>query len=68
MAFTPYESDNIIFIDTEFRDLDPYRGELLSIDMVKMTGEEIYIELDYYGACSEWVQKHILSTIKAYKV
>ena len=68
MAFTPYESDNIIFIDTEFSDLDPYRGELLSIAMVKMTGEEIYLELDYSGACSEWVQKHILPTLKASKV
>lgn len=68
MVFTPYETENIIFIDTEFSDLDPYKGELLSVGIIKQTGEELYLELEYTDDCSEWVKKHILPTLKAPKV
>lgn len=57
--FEPF-SDNIIFLDTEFSTNDPYEGEILSIGLVKNNGEELYLELEYGGTVSEWVQKHIL--------
>jgi len=56
----PFEQKNIVFLDTEFTDLDPYKGEILSIGMVKLSGEELYIELEYKGESSDWVKKHIL--------
>lgn len=59
----PYETKNIIFIDTEFTDLDPYKGELLSVGIVKLSGEELYIELENDGHASNWVKKHILPTL-----
>jgi 3' exoribonuclease, RNase T-like len=64
----PYEKQNIIFIDTEFTDLDPYKGELLSIGIVKLSGEELYLELEHTGESSEWVSKHIIPTLKEPKV
>ena len=60
MQLTPYEKDNLIFIDTEFSDLNPEKGQILSIGIVKLNGEELYMELKHEGASSEWVQKHIL--------
>ncbi len=64
----PYEKRNIIFIDTEFSDLDPYKGEILSVGIVKLSGEELYLELEYNGESSEWVAKHILPSLKEPKV
>jgi hypothetical protein len=63
MNLQPFERKNLIFIDTEFSDLDPYRGEILSIGIVKMNGEELYIELESDSHASEWVKKHILKTL-----
>ena len=68
MHFTPYETDNLIFIDTEFSDLNPYVGEILSIGMVKLNGDELYVELEYSGEHSDWVLKHIVPTLKEQKV
>ena len=68
MKITPYETSNLIFIDTEFSDLDPYSGEILSIGIVKLSGEELYIELDYTGKSSKWVRKNILKTLKQTKI
>ncbi len=53
-------SDNIIFLDTEFSDLDPYKGELLSIGMVKPGGEELYLEIDYEGEVNDWVRQNVV--------
>lgn len=53
-------SQNIIFFDTEFSDLDPNKSELLSIGLVKPNGEELYLELDYSGNPSEWVKENVL--------
>jgi len=61
-------SKNIVFVDTEFSDLDPYKGELLSVGMVKPTGEELYFELEYDGEYSGWVTEHILPTLTDPKV
>lgn len=63
MEIKPFETKNLVFIDTEFSDLDPYNGEVLSIGMVKLNGEELYIEIKHDGNSSEWVQKHILGTL-----
>lgn len=60
-------SNNIIFYDTEFSSLDPYKGEILSIGLVKLNGEELYLELEYNGEVSEWVEKNILPTLKGTK-
>ncbi|MBI1838724.1 MAG: 3'-5' exoribonuclease [Candidatus Colwellbacteria bacterium] len=53
-------SDNVIFLDTEFSDLDPTSGELLSLGLVKPSGEELYIEFKYNGVTSEWVKENVL--------
>lgn len=59
MKFEPYESKNLVFIDTEFTDLDPYKGELLSIGMVKFNGDELYLELRCNAERSDWVTENI---------
>jgi len=61
-------SDNIIFIDTEFSTLDPYRGEILSIGLIKLNGEELYLELEYAGEISDWVKENIILNLKEPKV
>lgn len=61
-------SDNIIFLDTEFSTLDPYKGEILSIGLVKLNGEELYLELDYDGETSNWVKENILPLLNNKKV
>lgn len=59
MQITPYETKNLIFIDTEFTSLDPSSGEILSIGIVKLNGDELYLELDTDAPRSEWVKKHL---------
>lgn len=56
-------SDNLIFFDTEFSGLDPYTGEILSIGMVKMSGEELYLEIEHADKVSEWVKTKILPSL-----
>lgn len=64
----PYEKKNLIFIDTEFTDLDPYKGELLSVGIIKLNGDELYIEIEHDGEATEWVTKHIIPTLTQPKV
>lgn len=64
----PYEKENLIFVDTEFSDLDPYKGELLSIGIVKLSGEELYIELEPPDEVSAWVKKHIIKMLDGPKL
>lgn len=64
----PYEAKNLIFIDTEFSDLDPYKGEILSIGIVKLSGEELYIELEQPPEINKWVKKNILKTLDGPKL
>ncbi len=66
-AVKPF-SDNLIFFDTEFSSLDPYQGEILSIGLVKLNGEELYIELEYDGEVSEWVRIHVLHLLMDEKI
>ncbi|MBI4134942.1 MAG: hypothetical protein HY471_02460 [Candidatus Sungbacteria bacterium] len=61
-------SDNLIFWDTEFSTLDPYKGEIISLGMVKMTGEKLYLELEHEGECSQFVEEHVLPHMTGTKV
>ena len=60
-------SDNVIFLDTEFSSLDPYKGEILSIGLAKINGEELYLELEFDGEADAWQKKHILPTLNEKK-
>jgi DNA polymerase III epsilon subunit-like protein len=54
-------SDKIIFVDTEFTGLDPYNAELLSVGMVKLNGEEFYIEIEHKEEISDgFVKSQVL--------
>ncbi len=59
MTIAPH-SENIVFYDAEFTDLDPKKGELLSIGLIKPSGEELYIEFEHSGECHPWVVKNVL--------
>lgn len=61
-------SQNVIFVDTEFSTLDPYKGELLSVGLVSMSGQEFYIELEYKGESHPWVKKHVLPMLTQQKI
>lgn len=61
-------SDKIIFFDTEFTSLDPVVGELMSIGMVKSTGEELYLELEYEHEPHPWVIEHVIPFLTNQKV
>ena len=60
MQLKPFESSNLVFLDTEFTDLDPYKGELLSVGMATLDGRELYLECEQSTEPSPWVQKHIM--------
>ena len=64
----PYENENLIFIDTEYSSLDPETGVLLSIGVVKLSGEEFYLELEHTADVSDWVQEHIIPMLTQEKV
>jgi DNA polymerase III epsilon subunit-like protein len=64
---TPY-SDNIVFVDTEFSGLEFYLGELISIELVKLSGEELYLELEYTGPVTEFVRREVLPKLSGPKV
>ncbi len=67
MQLRPY-SDNVIFLDTEFSSLDPYVGELLSVGMVTMSGEEFYVEIEHTGKVNEFVKEHVFPYLAEEKV
>ncbi|NQV11745.1 3'-5' exoribonuclease [Candidatus Uhrbacteria bacterium] len=62
------KSNNVVFVDTEFSDLDPYTGEILSIGIVKPNGDEFYVELEYDGDVHPWVTENILPSLTEEKV
>ena len=68
MQLNPFEPHNLVFIDTEFTSLDPTKGEILSIGIVKLNGEELYLELACDAEPSAWVQTHILNDLTGPKV
>lgn len=66
-SFKPF-TRNLIFFDSEFSSLDPYKGEILSIGMVTLSGRELYIEIEYDGDVDSWVKKNIIPNLKNKKV
>jgi DNA polymerase III epsilon subunit-like protein len=60
--------DNVIFFDTEFSSLDTDKGEILSLGMVKRSGEELYLEFGFNGEADAWPRENILPYLKAPKV
>lgn len=65
--FKPY-SNNIIFFDTEFSSLDLEKGEILSLGLVKLNGEELYLEFDFKGEADEWPRNNILPNLNQPKI
>jgi DNA polymerase III subunit epsilon len=61
-------SDNIIFFDSEFSSFDTKKGELLSIGMVKMNGEELYLELESTIEPEEWVKENVVPYLTGEKI
>ena len=61
-------SEYIVFFDTEFSDLDAESGKLLSIGMVKMNGEELYLEIEHEGELSLWVKENVVPFLNSKKV
>ena len=61
-------SENVVFFDTAFSDLDAEKGELLSIGMVKPDGEELYLEIEYDGEPSDWVKENVMPLLNSKKV
>ena len=66
-AVTPY-SDDVVFVDVEFSGLEFYLGELISIAVVKLDGEELYLELEYDGPVNEFVRREVLPKLTGPKV
>lgn len=60
-------SENVVFVDTEFSDLRA-DGEILSIALVKLGGEELYLEIEHEGELSDWVKENVVPTLKDEKV
>lgn len=63
---SPY-SKNIVFFDTEFTSLDAVQGEILSLGMIKMNADELYLKLEYEGDVDEWPKENILPTLRGEK-
>lgn len=61
-------SDNIIFYDSEFSSFNSKKGEILSIGMVKMNGEELYLELEYSNEPDQWVVDNVLPHLTGEKI
>jgi hypothetical protein len=58
---------NLIFFDSEFSSNDPVTGEILSLALIKPTGEELYLELEFSGDVSSFVRSHVLPYLTGQK-
>lgn len=65
--FKPF-SENIIFFDAEFTSLDINQGEVISLAFVKITGEELYLELEPESEPCEWVKENVLPFLDGEKI
>jgi DNA polymerase III epsilon subunit-like protein len=61
-------SDNIVFWDTEFSSSDPYKAEIISAGFVKLSGEELYFELEVPEYTSNWVKEVVLPMLTDDKI
>lgn len=54
-------SDNLIFMDAEFSTIKPDVGEIISIALIKPTGEELYLELEHDpNTLDDWVKENVI--------
>lgn len=60
--------ENIIFMDGEFAQLKPDGIDLLSIGLVKSSGEELYLELEFNGKIDPWVVNRVVPYLSGEKV
>jgi len=60
--------NNIIFMDGEFAKLKADGIDLLSIALIKPSGEELYLELEYDGEIDPWVKDNVLPYLSNNKV
>lgn len=58
MEIKPF-TQNLVFFDAEFSSLDPYSGEIISLAMVKYSGEQLYLEIEYNGELTDWVKEKV---------
>ncbi len=61
-------NENIIFVDTEFNGLNPNKVDLLSIGLIKPSGEELYLELEFEGELDSWVKENVVQYFNNKKV
>lgn len=55
-------------MDGEFAKLKPDGIDLLSIGLVKPTGEELYLEIEFDGEIDPWVKKNVFPYLTGNKV
>jgi len=67
MKIKPF-TDNLVFFDAEFSSLDANFGEIISLSMVKFSGEELYLELEFSGEYNDFVKEKVLPKLKGNKV
>jgi len=58
---------NIIFMDGEFAQLKLDGIDLLSIGLVKPTGEELSLELEFNGEIDSWVKRNVFPYLSGKK-
>ncbi len=61
-------SENLIFFDTEFSGNNHKSAEILSLGMIKITGEELYIELKNDAPVDDWVTKNVIPALQSEKI
>lgn len=62
-------SDNLIFFDTEFTNLNIEKAQLLSIGLIKNNGKKLYLEFKYNDKdVHPWVKKKVLPYLKGKKI
>ncbi len=59
---------SVIFMDGEFASLHPNGIDLISLALIKESGEELYLELEYDGELSSWVEEHVVPYLSGEKV
>ncbi|MFH1802969.1 MAG: hypothetical protein ABH864_06000 [archaeon] len=60
--------ENMIFMDGEFAKLSPDGIDLISIGLVKPSGEELYLEIEFDGELDPWVKRNVVPHLEGKKV
>ncbi|MBN2585488.1 hypothetical protein JXA59_02465 [Patescibacteria group bacterium] len=54
-------SSNLLFMDAEFSTINPAVGEIISIALIKPTGEELYLEIEHDpNTLDDWVKENVI--------